>query len=204
MCCCAYVRLRLFSSACRMGPVLTAATVDLEVMTMSPRFCLEQGTKADGTPKFRPIDDFTRSGCNAATIPGEKLVYESLDHFLAALRLANACLGGSLSMWKADIDSAYRRIPVLPAHRQFAWVAFLCGGSACAVQHFALPFGSVASVHHWNRVGAELACKSMRSLLAPGVCRRCPDCCHRKKTSSPPCAEVSCDRNAISSTLGLV
>ena len=145
-----------FSLVCRMGPTSAADEVDLGAITLTPRFCIEQGTKADGTPKLRPVDDFSRSGCNAATFPGEKLVYESLDHFLAAIRMASVCLGISLSMWKADIDSAYRRIPVLPAHRQFAWVSFLCGGIARVAQHFALPFGSVASVHHWNRIGEPL------------------------------------------------
>ena len=34
-----------------------------------------------------------------------------------------------------------------------AWIAFMHDGEAVACQHRALPFGSVASVHHWDRVG---------------------------------------------------
>ena len=66
--------------------------VDLDNITLSPRFCIEQGTraitaravafafcfcwpaqKADGSAKLRPIDDFSRSGCNATVDAGEKL-----------------------------------------------------------------------------------------------------------------------------------
>ena len=39
--------------------------VDLEVVALSPRFAVVQGTKADGSTKVRPIDGFTKSGCNA-------------------------------------------------------------------------------------------------------------------------------------------
>lgn len=140
----------------RMGETWRVDECDLSSITLSPRFGIEQGLRADGTPKLRPVDDFTSSGCNIATFPGEKLVYESLDHFLAALRRAGDLMGDGLSMWKADIDSAYRRIPVLPAHRPFAWVVFLWAGCAFAAQHVGLPFGSVASVHHWNRIGQSL------------------------------------------------
>jgi len=40
------------------------------------------GLKPDGSVKIRPIDDLTRSGCNLATAPSEKLRYESLDLLL--------------------------------------------------------------------------------------------------------------------------
>ena len=114
------------------------------------------GVKADGSLKIRPIDDLTRSGCNASTGPSEKLQYESLDTLLAVGRAACEAFGHNLSLWKADIASAYRRIPVAPAHRQFGYVVFSVGGQIMVSQHLGLPFGAVASVHHWNRVGAAL------------------------------------------------
>ena len=64
-----------------------------------------------------------------------------------------AHIDGDLSLWKADIDSAYRRIPVAPAHRHLAWITFVHNGQTLAAGHNALPFGSVASVYHWDRVG---------------------------------------------------
>ena len=57
-------------------------------------------------------------------------------------------------LFKADIDAAYRRIPIRPGHRQFAAVVFLLAGVPQVAMHFALPFGGVASVHQWDRIGA--------------------------------------------------
>ena len=84
--------------------------VDLEVVTLSPRFAVVQGKKDDGSTRVRPIDDFTKSGCNAATETTEKLSYESLDALLAVLRALEGMTGSDLVLWKADIDSAYRRV----------------------------------------------------------------------------------------------
>jgi len=114
---------------------------DLSSMTLSPRFAVKQGpsfvtvtsecakllpfppgTKPDGQPKLRPIDDMSRrvcvyssamacasgflvacrSGCNAATAPSEKLAYESIDHFLAAIMASERALGKDLAFWKAS------------------------------------------------------------------------------------------------------
>ena len=69
---------------------------------MSPRFAVVQGVKANGDPKVRPIDDLTRSGCNAATETTEKLSYESLDALLAVLRRMQKKLGSGLELWKVS------------------------------------------------------------------------------------------------------
>ena len=82
-----------------------------------------------------------------------RLQYESLDTLLAIGRAAGDAYGHDVSLWKADIASAYRRIPVAPAHRQFGHVVFSVAGQTMVSQHLGLPFGAVASVHHWNRVG---------------------------------------------------
>ena len=135
----------------------TANQMCLDLVTVSPRFAVEQGLKPDGSLKIRPVDDFTRSGCNAATDPSGALVYESIDALLASIRAAKHCMNAegecNLSLWKADIDSAYRRIPIAPEHRHLAWVAFVSNGQALLAQHTALPFGSVASVYHWDELG---------------------------------------------------
>ena len=71
-----------------MTELRTVQELCLDKVTLSPRFGVEQGFKADGSVKVRPIDDFTRSGCNAATRAPEKLRYESVDAFLATIRSA--------------------------------------------------------------------------------------------------------------------
>ena len=106
----------------------------------------------------RKVRLHVRSGCNAATAPGEKLEYETLDLLQKAMRATALSLsehdpGVGLSLWKADIDSAFRRIPIKPEHRSFAWICFKFNEQVVAARHLALMFGSVASVHHWERIG---------------------------------------------------
>ena len=56
--------------------------------------------------QVRPIDDLTRSGCNAATETTEKLSYESLDALLAVLRALEKAVGPDLTPWKVGNRSA--------------------------------------------------------------------------------------------------
>ena len=75
---------------------------------------MRPGTRPDGSEKLRAVDDFTRSGCNPATVVTERLKYDSGDTFLALLRAARKHLGHDLCLWKADIDSAgYSRCTTL-------------------------------------------------------------------------------------------
>ena len=94
-----------------------------------------------------------RSGCNEATATSEKLTYESMDLFLQTIREMEQRVGKELSFWKADIDSAFRRIPIRPQDREYSYIAFRYNGNVVVAKHLALMFGSVASVHHWERVG---------------------------------------------------
>ena len=111
---------------------------------------------------------------NACTAVGEKLKYENLDLYLQVIRSMHGARGHGLKLWKADIDSAFRRataregrmpscvpllrrrIPLLPEHRQYAHIAFRRHGQVFVSKHLACMFGAVSSVHHWERVGALL------------------------------------------------
>ena len=78
-----------------------------------------------GLAKVRPIDDMSASGVNGQwTMPPTKLVYEGIDHLEALARLLSVKERGGL--WKADIDSAYRRVAIAKRHRPLAAFAFLC------------------------------------------------------------------------------
>ena len=70
---------------------------------------------------------------------------------------------------QADVDSAFRRIPLRPEDHAHAYSTFLQNGVAMAVMHFAVFFGATSSVHNWARLGALLA-----ALLRPG---RAPIAC---------------------------
>ena len=59
-----------------------------------------------------------------------------------------------LAIWKADIDSAFRRLPLKPEHRDLAWVVWRMDKTHMAIaKHFSMPFGAIASVHYWDRIG---------------------------------------------------
>jgi len=84
--------------------------------------------------KVRPIDDMSASGVNGRwTMPPTKLVYEGIDHLEALARLLSVKERGGL--WKADIDSAYRRVAIAKRHRPLAAFAFLCEGEVVVAEH---------------------------------------------------------------------
>jgi len=108
----------------RISKVFDLDGIDLDSVSISPRFGVEQGVREDGTTKVRAVDNFTESKCNACTAPTEKLKYDTLDAFFEVLKIAAEKLEADLEMFKADIDSAFRRIPIAPSHREFAYIAF--------------------------------------------------------------------------------
>jgi len=59
-------------------------------------------------------------------------------------------------LFKADIDSACRRVPVLAEHRKHAAVVFKTAEGTVMSEHYALPFGSVGSVYGWDSIGVSL------------------------------------------------
>ena len=76
---------------------------------------------------------------------------------------------------KADVDAAFRRIPIKPDERWMCGIAFMVDGQVLQslllvlvtfadlvfkvwwAQHLAAPFGATGSVHGWERVGAAAA-----------------------------------------------
>ena len=131
-----------------------------------PRFPVAQ-CKPDGSVKIRPVDDGTRAGITEATLPGEKLVVDGVDRVIAACRAFFVAHGVAPALWKADIDAAYRRIPLAPGHAFAAWSAFLANDRLWVSQHFVLPFGASGSVYGWDRVASFLRHAARRLLRIP-------------------------------------
>ena len=73
-------------------------------------------------------------------------------------------------LWKADVDAAFRRVPLAADHLWAAGVAYYCGGVIWAAFHHAMPFGATSSVYAWHRVGA-LLCSIARKVLHLAVYR---------------------------------
>ena len=140
----------------RMIPPVKAASLDLEQVLCARLFGVEQGTKPSGEAKVRSCVDETDNGVNGACRPREKLQNDNIDMLIVVIQLLCLLTGETPRAWKADIDSAYRRIPCHPDHRHLLWIMFLFKGEAWASRHVALPFGCTASVHAWNRIGGLL------------------------------------------------
>ena len=118
--------------------------------------------------QVRPVDDCSVAGINAATQPQESMGHNTVDALCEAchtLQKAPACLvaragrqsllgrasarlgrprqaGEKVAFWKADIDAAFRRIPIRPDHRHLAHVVYQLHGEPWTVRHNAMPFGA--------------------------------------------------------------
>eukprot|EP00969_Alexandrium_andersonii_P074443 3283423-Alexandrium_andersonii.AAC.1 len=79
------------------------------------------------------------------------------------------CEGAAPAVWKADVDSAYRRVPVEPSHRHLLAVAVRVAGVVWVAEHVALPFGCTGSVHGWDRPGAAVAFLVRKLLRLPAL-----------------------------------
>ena len=140
----------------RMTAPCPAEQVDLSQVRVSKRFGLEQGLRPDGTQKIRCVDSCTESGINPCTEATEHLTTDGLDHLFAVMQRVWLDFGVVPHPFKEDIDSAYRRVPVLPEHRWAAHVAFKHGDTVQVAGHLAMPFGASSSVYAWDRVGSAL------------------------------------------------
>ena len=140
---------------------------ELEDMTqveqlLCPRFIVEQ-TKEDGTKKLRAIDNLSwgaKSAMDASlqekplkkmrksvSVNGhvsvnEKLKHHTLDDFVQLLRAFYRSVGCLPAMLKADIDAAFRRIPIAADSRWACGVAFASGDKVCIIAFLVPLWGS--------------------------------------------------------------
>ena len=118
----------------RMSAPLPIEEVDLNMILLCPRFGVSQ-QKADGTTKVRPVDHLSWSpsrrkdgSVNGFTAPTESWQHETVDDLARAMEAFVDLEGELPGFWKADIDSAFRRIPIHTSHRWTSGVAFKHGG----------------------------------------------------------------------------
>ena len=148
----------------RMTAPVPAESLDLGSVVLTPRFSVAQG------PKIRPVDDATASELNGCTRCAEKMRHDTIDLLVEAARLERAAHGPALPhFWKADVDAAFRRIPLQPSSAHLAHVAFLREGEPMTARHRSVFFGATSSVHNWERVGALLAAILRRVVHIPAL-----------------------------------
>lgn len=146
---------------------------DLSTQLLHPRFGVEK-IKADGVRDVRPIDNFSwapypkrgsrgkrrklqkLASVNGHVVPRETLHHDHLDVLTLALREAWVRTGIVYGLFKIDIDSAFRRLPICPEHWWAASISFLAEGCTWVSTHRAMPFGATSAVHAWERIGALL------------------------------------------------
>ena len=101
---------------------------------LAARFGVEQGLTEHGDVKVRPVDDLSASGkscllvlaclhwsvyagVNGCCEQEEKLTNDGVGLLFQVAREFTEQVGEHPSLWKADIDSAYRRLPLKAADR---------------------------------------------------------------------------------------
>lgn len=123
-----------------LGRMSKPEVIDLSTcdsLLFQPRFAVEQ-SKPDGSIKLRSIDHFSwapgrqgRDGSvNGHTAMEEKLRHNTLDNLSDGMIAHKRRIGKAPGLFKADIDSAFRRVPIKPEHRWACGIAFMVGTEA--------------------------------------------------------------------------
>ena len=107
----------------------------VESTLLHPRFVVAR-EKPDGSVKLRAVDHLSWSpdrfddgdSVNGFTTVAEKLGHDTLDRLGEALTELVKSTAEVPGLFKADIDSAFRRIPISPEHYWAAGVVFVCDG----------------------------------------------------------------------------
>ena len=120
-------------------------------------------TKPDGTVKHRLVWDLRRSGVNAITLQGERVVLPRiLDLVNSIAELAGALgPGETISLLGTDIADAFHQVPL--DQREWKYTAAALGGFVYIFR--VLVFGSVSAPTVWGRYAAWLG-RSTCALLA--------------------------------------
>lgn len=128
-----------------------------------PRFVVEQN-RPDGSRKLRAIDNGSwapkgngkEESVNGFTMIADSISHHTLDHLSAALRMFYWTVGCLPHLFKADIDNAFRRVPVAPDQRKYCGIAFKHNKQVFSAVHFSCPLGAIGSVLAWERVGSAI------------------------------------------------
>ena len=116
--------------------------------------------------RTRVVDHETESLINEATRPADRVKHDSVD-VMAFIVVTMLAAGVMVNMWKRDISSAFRRIPIRADHLDLAWVAWMANNELWISQHLGMPFGTVSAVYAWHRMGHALLFLVMALLKAP-------------------------------------
>lgn len=120
-----------------------------------------------GASKIRCIDDFKESLINDGCCVDRRIRMGRISDLQSVVRSLSA-VGEPLYLLKSDFKAAYRSLPVATSHLGLARVILRDpSGQVFVSTQLAMPFGAVASVYAWDRIGAALAAILQEFLLIP-------------------------------------
>ena len=175
---------RLALEDAELGRMTTPVPLSVEHVSeikLHQRFGVEQGVKPNGEVKIRAVDNMSwgcapegqrpqkrpRQSVNGCSGIPERIEHHHVDHLEAAIKLFVQLMGCVPGLIKADVNAAFRRIPLLPAHRWAAAIAYKVGAVVMVSCHNACMFGASSSVYNWERLGELLTVIAIRWL---GIC----------------------------------
>ena len=138
--------------------------------TLCRRIAVREYREYKAARRTRTVDHFSECFVNQATTSTWTTVCDDLStlHKLIMTYMKN---GKEPQMWKQDIASAYRKVPLkVEEAEEFCGVVFSHQGKLYVSYHKAASFGAMSSVQSWHRVASLLAAIMRQIFLVP-VCR---------------------------------
>ena len=142
---------------------------DLHTVRLHPRFGVEQGKRPDGTVKVRSVDNYSwhaghrrckrrrkEASVNGHCLLTEKITHDHVDDIVAGMASLQRQSGVLPWLWKLDIDSAYRRVPLASCDQWASWISFRFMEQVFVAMQLACPFGATSSVQAWQRIAAAV------------------------------------------------
>ena len=132
--------------------------VDLGASQPSDSVVAQRFGTSKGVMRRRMIDNFHEPGTNDTTSVERRIRMGRIADLLGVMVfLSTVALQFGVVIGKSDFKGSYRNCPISPAHHAFSQFLFMDISNQIrrAVQH-AMPFGAVASVYAWDRLGAAV------------------------------------------------
>ena len=159
----------------RMSPPQPVELASPSAQVFTRRFAVRQATSS-GSLKVRCIDDFAESGVNDACRIGRRIRMGRIADLVQSARCLRAAHPSQrLLVLKSDVKAAYRSCPIRASDIELAGILVRDPQGRIFVSHqYAMPFGAVAAVYAWDRLGAFLA-GALTELFHLPVCRYVDD-----------------------------
>ena len=126
---------------------------DRTFTVLSPRFCISEqhGTQE---PKYRVIDDLSKSMVNMTVGESDTYCPQDLDTFMVLTRLQHIHGAKNLRMWSLDFPNAYKTIGLNETSKEVAHICFINPTDKRPYKARALvqPFGSRRAPANWGIV----------------------------------------------------